>query len=67
VRKPAHSRGFTRQERRELANQFKHIKNPFKFVIVRNMWLIGFDAPWLHAIYADKPMQGHGLMQASPA
>jgi type I restriction enzyme R subunit len=33
-------------------------------VIVRDMWLTGFDAPCLHTMYADKPMQGHGLMQA---
>lgn len=36
----------------------------FKIVIVRDMWLTGFDAPCLHTMYADKPMQGHGLMQA---
>ncbi len=53
-----------KQRRRELANQFKDAKNPFKIVIVRDMWLTGFDAPCLHTMYADKPMQGHGLMQA---
>jgi type I restriction enzyme, R subunit len=53
-----------KQKRRELANQFKDAKNPFKIVIVRDMWLTGFDAPCLHTMYADKPMQGHGLMQA---
>ena len=51
-------------QRRELANRFKDAKNPFKIVIVRDMWLTGFDAPCLHTMYADKPMQGHGLMQA---
>jgi type I restriction enzyme, R subunit len=51
-------------QRRELANQFKDAKNGFKIVIVRDMWLTGFDAPCLHTMYADKPMQGHGLMQA---
>ena len=51
-------------KRRELANQFKDAKNPFKIVIVRDMWLTGFDAPCLHTMYADKPMQGHSLMQA---
>ena len=51
-------------QRRKLANQFKDAKNPFKIVIVRDMWLTGFDAPCLHTMYADKPMQGHGLMQA---
>ncbi len=51
-------------ERRKLANRFKDPKDPFKIVIVRDMWLTGFDAPCLHTMYADKPMQGHGLMQA---
>jgi type I restriction enzyme, R subunit len=51
-------------QRRELANRFKDANNPFKIVIVRDMWLTGFDAPCLHTMYADKPMQGHGLMQA---
>lgn len=50
--------------RRKLANRFKDAKDPFKMVIVRDMWLTGFDAPCLHTMYADKPMQGHGLMQA---
>ena len=56
-----------KKQRRDLANQFKDAKNPFKIVIVRDMWLTGFDAPCLHTMYADKPMQGHGLMQASSA
>jgi type I restriction enzyme R subunit len=47
-----------------LANQFKDARTPFKMVIVRDMWLTGFDAPCLHTMYLDKPMQGHGLMQA---
>lgn len=47
-----------------MANQFKDAKNPFKIVIVRDMWLTGFDAPCLHTMYAAKPMQGHGLMHA---
>jgi len=51
-------------QRRELATRFKNPKDPFKIVIVRDMWLTGFDAPCLHTMYADKPMQGHGLMQA---
>ncbi len=54
----------SKDARRKLANQFKDAKNPFKIVIVRDMWLTGFDAPCLHTMYADKPMQGHGLMQA---
>jgi type I restriction enzyme R subunit len=53
-----------KQRRRELANRFKDPKDPFKIVIVRDMWLTGFDAPCLHTMYADKPMRGHGLMQA---
>jgi len=53
-----------KKQRRDLANEFKDPKNPFRIVIVRDMWLTGFDAPCLHTMYADKPMQGHGLMQA---
>jgi len=53
-----------KEKRRKLATQFKSAKDPFKIVIVRDMWLTGFDAPCLHTMYADKPMQGHGLMQA---
>ncbi len=53
-----------KKQRRDLANQFKDAKSPFKIVLVRDMWLTGFDAPCLHTMYADKPMQGHGLMQA---
>ncbi|MCL5059276.1 MAG: type I restriction endonuclease subunit R [Candidatus Thermoplasmatota archaeon] len=50
--------------RRDLATRFKDSKDPFRIVIVRDMWLTGFDAPCLHTMYADKPMHGHGLMQA---
>jgi type I restriction enzyme, R subunit len=51
--------------RREgLAKRFKDPNDPFKVVIVRDMWLTGFDAPSLHTMYVDKPMRGHGLMQA---
>jgi type I restriction enzyme R subunit len=53
-----------KSKRRALANRFKDSKDPFRIVIVRDMWLTGFDAPCLHTMYADKPMQGHGLMQA---
>ena len=53
-----------KDKRRKLANRFKDAKDPFKIVIVRDMWLTGFDAPCLHTMYADKPMRGHGLMQA---
>ncbi len=50
--------------RKVLATRFKDTKDPFRIVIVRDMWLTGFDAPCLHTMYADKPMRGHGLMQA---
>jgi len=51
--------------RREvLANRFKLPKDLFKIVLVRDMWLTGFDVPCLHTMYVDKPMRGHGLMQA---
>jgi type I restriction enzyme R subunit len=54
----------SKEARRQLANRFKLAADPFKIVIVRDMWLTGFDAPCLHTMYVDKPMQGHGLMQA---
>ncbi|QNI70298.1 type I restriction endonuclease subunit R [Cyanobium sp. NS01] len=54
----------SKEARRQLANRFKDAADPFRIVIVRDMWLTGFDAPCLHTMYADKPMQGHGLMQA---
>ena len=47
-----------------LAKRFKDPKDPLKIVIVRDMWLTGFDVPSLHTMYVDKPMKGHGLMQA---
>ncbi len=50
--------------REELARRFKDPDDPFRLVIVRDMWLTGFDAPSLHTMYVDKPMRGHGLMQA---
>ena len=51
--------------RREgLAARFRNPADPFRVVIVRDMWLTGFDAPSLHTMYLDKPMRGHGLMQA---
>jgi type I restriction enzyme R subunit len=53
-----------KDKRRKLANRFKDAKDPFRIVIVRDMWLTGFDAPCLNTMYVDKPMQGHGLMQA---
>lgn len=53
-----------KERRRKLATRFKDTRDPFSIVIVRDMWLTGFDAPCLHTMYVDKPMQGHGLMQA---
>jgi len=53
-----------KQRRRQLANRFKDSQDSFRLVIVRDMWLTGFDAPCLHTMYVDKPMRGHGLMQA---
>ncbi|MGL6341890.1 MAG: type I restriction enzyme endonuclease domain-containing protein, partial [Waterburya sp.] len=53
-----------KQRRHALAKRFKKPSDEMKLVIVRDMWLTGFDAPCLHTLYVDKPMQGHGLMQA---
>ncbi|WP_354695948.1 type I restriction endonuclease subunit R [Elongatibacter sediminis] len=58
----SHIRNKPRRE--ELAKRFRKPDDPFRMVIVRDMWLTGFDAPSLHTMYIDKPMQGHGLMQA---
>jgi type I restriction enzyme, R subunit len=57
-----HIRNKPRRE--ALAKRFKDPDDPLRLVIVRDMWLTGFDAPCLHTMYADKPMRGHGLMQA---
>jgi type I restriction enzyme R subunit len=54
----------SKEKRERLADRFKKSKDPFKIVIVRDMWLTGFDAPCLSTMYLDKPMRGHGLMQA---
>ena len=50
--------------RERLARRFRDPADPLKMVLVRDMWLTGFDAPSLHTMYVDKPMRGHGLMQA---
>ena len=47
-----------------MANRFRDPSDSFRIVLVRDMWLTGFDAPSLHTMYLDKPMRGHGLMQA---
>ena len=57
-----HVRNKARRE--TLANRFRDSDDPFRVVLVRDMWLTGFDAPCLHTMYLDKPMRGHGLMQA---
>lgn len=57
-----HIRNKPRRE--ALAARFRDPSDPFRIVIVRDMWLTGFDAPSLHTMYVDKPMRGHGLMQA---
>ena len=54
----------TRARRDSLANRFRNPQDPLRMVIVRDMWLTGFDAPSLHSMYLDKPMRGHSLMQA---
>ncbi len=54
----------TKARREALAKRFKDPADPLQIVIVRDMWLTGFDAPCLHTMYVDKPMRGHGLMQA---
>jgi len=54
----------TKQQRKTLAERMKDNGDELKLVIVRDMWLTGFDAPSLHTLYIDKPMKGHNLMQA---
>jgi type I restriction enzyme R subunit len=54
----------SKPRRKALAERFKKPEDPFRLVIVRDMWLTGFDAPPLHTMYIDKPMHSHGLMQA---
>ncbi len=57
-----HIRNKTKLE--NLRNRYKDTTDPLQLVIVRDMWLTGFDAPCMHTLYVDKPMRGHGLMQA---
>ncbi|MBC8508746.1 MAG: type I restriction endonuclease subunit R [Chloroflexi bacterium] len=54
----------TKQQRKTLAERMKDPEDELKLVIVRDMWLTGFDAPCMHTLYIDKPMKGHNLMQA---
>jgi len=54
----------SKKGRDAIANRLRDPNDPLKLVIVRDMWLTGFDAPCLHTMYIDKPMKGHNLMQA---
>ncbi len=53
-----------KKRREKLADRFRDETDPFRVVLVRDMWLTGFDCPSLHTMYLDKPMRAHGLMQA---
>jgi type I restriction enzyme R subunit len=54
----------TKEQRRVLADRMKDPEDELRLVIVRDMWLTGFDVPSMHTLYIDKPMKGHNLMQA---
>jgi type I restriction enzyme R subunit len=55
---------YSKQVKKRLEKRFKDANDPLQLVIVRDMWLTGFDAPCCHTMYVDKPMRGHNLMQA---
>jgi type I restriction enzyme R subunit len=55
---------YSSQTKKRLEKRFKDPTDPLQLVIVRDMWLTGFDAPCVHTLYVDKPMKGHNLMQA---
>jgi type I restriction enzyme R subunit len=55
---------YSSQDKKLLERRFKDPSDPLRLVIVRDMWLTGFDAPCVHTLYVDKPMKGHNLMQA---
>lgn len=55
---------YSAQVKKRLEKRFKNPADPLRLVIVRDMWLTGFDAPCVHTLYVDKPMKGHNLMQA---
>ncbi|MEH6540619.1 type I restriction endonuclease subunit R [Halopseudomonas sp.] len=55
---------YSGQVKKRLEKRFKDPNDPLQIVIVRDMWLTGFDAPCVHTLYVDKPMKGHNLMQA---
>ncbi|MCV6004274.1 hypothetical protein OFO99_33080, partial [Escherichia coli] len=52
---------YNKQTKKRLEARFKDLNDPLKLVIVRDMWLTGFDAPCCHTMYIDKPMRGHNL------
>ena len=58
------NKGYNKQTKKDIEKRFKDPKDEMKLVIVRDMWLTGFDAPSMHTLYIDKPMKGHNLMQA---
>ncbi|WP_444895722.1 type I restriction endonuclease subunit R [Microbulbifer sp. SSSA005] len=55
---------YNKETKKAFEKRFKDVNDPLKLVIVRDMWLTGFDAPICHTMYIDKPMKGHNLMQA---
>lgn len=55
---------YSKGQKKRLAKRFKDAKDPLKLMIVRDMWLTGFDAPRCHTMVVDKPMAGHNLMPA---
>lgn len=55
---------YSKQVKKRMEKRFKDPDDPMRLVIVRDMWLTGFDAPCVHTMYVDKPMKGHNLMQA---
>jgi len=55
---------YSAQTKKRLEKRFKDPADPLRMVLVRDMWLTGFDAPCVHTLYVDKPMKGHNLMQA---
>ena len=63
-RKSLQQHVFTKRQKKRLEKRFKDPDDPLQLVIVRDMWLTGFDAPCCHTMYVDKPMRGHNLMQA---
>ena len=55
---------YNKETKKQFEKRFKDVNDPLQLVIVRDMWLTGFDAPNCHTMYIDKPMKGHNLMQA---